>query len=510
MTVLSELGEAVMTRTLRRRWALTAALIAAGVASFAAEVTPRKLGTCGPPPRKNPERQTSAEGMPPLPLPATPLRRSEPKAEPAPPIMIAKLEYGTSQDWNTDPGDVDNLMRHCRYDLGLWYGWKTWNVNELVALHKAGKTSKIPILYISGHESFTFTTDQRAAIRQYVLDGGTLLGDACCGRPEFLASFRNEVRALFPDRSFDLLEVDHPIYRAFYPYTNVHYLSYDGGVKKETQGPPQLLGMNIGCRTAVILTPWDMSCGWDEHSHEHGSRVIPGDATRLGINIVSYVAGEKQLGEAQAVTREVQPSADDRPRQRFTLAQLRHQGDWDPDPNSVYQWLRHVAADSSLAVGFDLKFIDPNESQLAPYPFVYLTGHRDPKLTDEQVSALRKHLQSGGFLFINNCCGRSAFDQHVRTLCDRLFPDQALAAVPSNHPLLQSFFRVPEGHDRASGAPRPVELEGISIKDRLVLVYSKNDAVTQLKQVSDPFGNGYDAETCKRLGVNIVAYALQN
>ena len=112
--------------------------------------------------------------------------------------MIAKLEYGTSQDWNTDPGDVDNLMRHCRYELGLWYGWKTWNVNELVALHKAGKTSKIPILYVSGHEAFTFTPDQRAAIRQYVLDGGTLLGDACCGRPEFLASFRNEALDALP------------------------------------------------------------------------------------------------------------------------------------------------------------------------------------------------------------------------------------------------------------------------------------------------------------------------
>src|SRR5213593_4693014 len=104
-----------------------------------AQAADRKVGTCGPPPRKNPERQTSAEGMPPLPLPAVPLRRSEPKAEPTPPLMIAKLEYGTTQDWNTDPGDVDNLMRHCRYQLGLWYGWKQFNVNELVALHKANK-----------------------------------------------------------------------------------------------------------------------------------------------------------------------------------------------------------------------------------------------------------------------------------------------------------------------------------------------------------------------------------
>jgi hypothetical protein len=423
--------------------------------------------------------------------------------------MIAKLEYGTSQDWNTDPGDVDNLMRHCRYELGLWYGWKTWNVEELVALHKAGKPSKIPLLYVSGHEAFAFTPDQRAAIRQYVLDGGTLLGDACCGRPEFVASFRAEVRALFPDRAFDLLEVDHPIYRAFYPYTNVHYLEYDGGVKKEFQGPPQLMGLTIGCRTAVILTPWDMSCGWDEHTHEHGARLIPGDALRLGINIVSYVAGCRPLGEVQAVTRAIQAPAD-RPRQTFTLAQLRHQGDWNPDPNSVTQWLRQVAGDSSLAVGFDLKAVDATEAQLAPYPFLYLTGHRDPKLTDEEVSALRRHLQSGGFLFINNCCGRSAFDQQARALAGRIFPDQALAAIAPEHPLLRSFYTVTEARDRQSGAARPLELEGITVKDRLVLVYSKNDAVTQLKQVSDPFGNGYDADSCRKLAVNIVAYALQN
>src|SRR5438132_618623 len=183
----------------------------------------RKLGTCGPPPRKNPERQTSAEGMPPLPLPAVPLRRSEPKAEPAPPLMVAKLEYGDTQDWNTDPGDVDNLMRHVRSALGLWYGWKQMGMKELVELHKAGGQCKIPCLYISGHEAFTFSNDERAALVQYLVDGGTLLGDACCGRTEFATSFRTEVKKMFPLRAFDLLELDHPIFRAFHKYTAVNF-----------------------------------------------------------------------------------------------------------------------------------------------------------------------------------------------------------------------------------------------------------------------------------------------
>jgi hypothetical protein len=314
---------------------------------------------------------------------------------------------------------------------------------------------------------------------------------------------------MFSDRAFDVLEVDHPIYRAFYPYTNVHYRSFDGGVKHEFQGPPQMMGMNIGCRTAIILTPWDMSCGWDEHVHDHGSRLIPGDAIRLGINIVSYVAGIRQLGETQAVTREIQaPSL--RPRAEFTLAQLRHDGDWNPDPNSTQQWLRHVASESSLAVNFNLKHVDATESQIAAHPFLYLTGHRDPRFSDEQIAALRRHLQAGGFLFINNCCGRSAFDQHVRATVGRIFPDQPLTAVASDHSLLRSFAAIGECRDRQSGAPRPPEMEGIAVKDRLVLVYSKNDAITHLKQVSDPFGNGYDAESCRRLALNIVAYALQN
>jgi hypothetical protein len=447
--------------------------------------------------------------MPPLPLPATPLRRSEPKAEPAPPLLIAKLEYGVLQDWNTDPGDVDNLLRHCRYQLGVWYGWRHYNVTELVAQHRAKKPCTIPILYLSGHEAFEFTAAQREAIRQYVLDGGTLLGDACCGRPEFADSFRREVRAMFPDRAFERLEVDHPIFRAYYPYTNVHYMLYDGAAKKEFQGPPELLGMTVGCRTAVILTPWDLSCGWDEHTHPRGGRVIPGDAIRLGINLVSYVAALRPLGEVQAVTREIQAPVD-RPREKFTLAQLRHQGDWNPDPNSMYQWLRHVALDSSLAVGFDLKPVDAVEGRLAPYPFVFLTGHRDPGLSDREVAALRHHLQAGGFLFINNCCGRSTFDQHARRLIGQLFPDQKLTRIPPDHPLFHSFFTIQGARDRQGGAPRPVELEGITIKDRLVLVYSKNDMIGQLKQVSDPFGNGYDAESCRRLAVNVVAYALEN
>jgi Domain of unknown function (DUF4159) len=489
-----------------------AASLAAGLDTAPAEAQApagRKLGTCGPPPRKNPTRQTSAEGMPPLPLPAVPLRRSEPKAEPAPPLMIAKMEYGTTQDWNTDPGDIDNLMRHVRSAVGLWYGWKQMSMAELVAIYKAKKECKVPALYLSGHEGFEFTAAERAAVKQYLHDGGSLIADACCGRKEFSAAFRVEMKKMFPKRPMDRLELDHPVFRAFHKYQTVNFRTYRGTTKIDTVGPPDLFGVNLGCRAAVLFSPHDLSCGWDEHTHDHGDRLLPGDAIRLGINLVSYIAALRQVAEVQSVTREI-AGKNERKRAQFVLAQLRHQGDWDPDPNSTVQLLRTVSSVSSLAVAFDQRPVDAKEVQLAKYPFLYMTGLKDPRLTDEETGALRRHLQAGGFLFVNNCSGYAAFDKHVRGMVTRLFPDQKLEKIGKEHKLFKSFYNVTGGKDRQSGEPRDIELEGIRIKDRLVLVYSKNDLVTHLKLVSDPFGNGYDADTCRKMAVNVVSYAMQN
>ena len=69
-----------------------------------------------------------------------------------------------------------------------------------------------------------------------------------------------------------------------------------------------------------------------------------------------------------------------------------------------------------------LQAVDPTDARIAPYPFLFLTGFRDPRLTNEEVSALQRHLQAGGFLFINNCSGYQAFDRHARALLTRRRP----------------------------------------------------------------------------------------
>ncbi len=499
------------------RWSVTMVCLLAS-ATATATAAERKVGTIGPPPRKDPQRQTAAEGFPPLPLPAVPLRRSEPKAEPSPPIFFGKLVYGQTQDYMPNPGDLDNLLRHVRSQLDVWYGWQVLSLDDLVAMHAKGQRCQIPVLYITGYEAFELTSPQREALRDYLLDGGTLLGDATLGSPAFTASFRREILAMFPDRKLGVLQMDHPVMRGYYAYANVGYFTVNNGAHTRSEGPPHLLGMNLAARTAVILSPYDMTCGWDEfYAPAANERVpdaprtmamMPADALRMGINLVAYAAAQRRFAATQAVTR---PIAGEQPQRRaaLPLAQLRHQGDWNPDPNSLYQLLRFAAMDTSVPVDFELQAVDADVRQLADTPLVVMTGLDEPRLSEQEVAALRRHLQAGGFLFINNTSGFAKFDREARALVAQLFPDRELTQLPADHAIYHSLYEVTEMRDAGTGAARAAELEAITLDDRAVLVYSRNDTLAMLKGVHDPYANAYDAASARRLALNILCYAMK-
>ena len=63
--------------------------------------------TCIPlPPATPPAQHSSAEGLPPLPLPVVPLRRTEKKNPPRPPVLIAKIATKKQSDWATNQATV--------------------------------------------------------------------------------------------------------------------------------------------------------------------------------------------------------------------------------------------------------------------------------------------------------------------------------------------------------------------------------------------------------------------
>jgi len=482
-------------------------------------------GSCGPPPKAQPHRWKAGEGFPPLPLPgpATPLRRSEKKRPPAPPALIGKVEYGklvegtdekghryTYRDWTTDPSDVQSLMRQARQALTVEYRGVQTRLEQF-----SWDPAELPILYLTGHEGFEFDEEIRKKLLWYLQDGGMLLGDACCGMKAYRDSFIQEMCAIFPRRRMLPLTADHPVFSCFHKIEEVGFIGED---QRPFRGAPFLEGVHIGCRAAVIFTPYDLSCGWDNHRHDHGRRVWsdqtgPEDAIKLGINILAYCLASYQQGRQLAISKRYH-EADSEREEKFVFGQVIHGGDWDPDPDGAANLLKYMAANTALEVKFKRAAVDLSKLETFQHPILYLTGHDDFVLKDEEISSLRKFLGAGGVLLADACCGRKAFDAGFRREVARVLPTAKLERLPldspvyraTGTPLVKAEFtpRLKQQHPDWS-EPR---LEGIQYNGITAVIYSPIDLGCAWEDAEHPYGLGYEKKTGLRLGASVLLYAL--
>jgi len=465
---------------------------------------------CGPPPPPKPTRRKAAESYPPLPLPVVPLRRTEKKRPPAPPVLLAKLQYGERLravapdgeeyffwDWNSDPGDCDHLFAWANPRLGINFR------HEDFPLAQVSGALTVPAVYLHGHWGFTFSDEEAQGLRDYLLNGGTLFANAGCGNQKFIEAFQREIRKVFPDQTLFRLPPDHPLYYSFYPIDEVQYRPAVG----VPRGRPVIEGINIGCRTAVFFTPYDVACGWDGHSPESNKGYEIEDARRIGANFLAYVLQYRPLSQFLA-TPETQLTGPGGPYE-FTWAQIVHEGDWNPNPRGVTNFIRRLARETNATVDPAPKAVVLERTNLFDYPFLYLTGHRDFRFSATGVSKLRSYLQKGGFLLADSCCGRASFDLAFRREIQRVLPGAKLTLLPVDHPLFRPFHVVTEVQYTPDAEPRktPV-LEGITVGGHLVVVYSQYALGNGWEEFPHPFNEGYEPETAFKLGVNAIVYAL--
>ena len=329
------------------------------------------------------------------------------------------------RDWTTDPNDITNLIKLTNAALKIRYR-SVHTTFEKFSYNPA----EIPILYLTGHEAFELTDEQRKRLYWFVNDGGYLLGDACCGSDDFFNAFMSEMKRIFLDRPLRRLAPDHPLYVCHYRIPAVEMMIEGEEVGKK---PPELYGIDFGCRTAVFVTPYDLSCGWDGHEHSHGKRVRIADARRLGVNMMTYCLANYQLGRFLS-TQKVYHQEDEATRDEFVFAQVVHDGDWEPHANGVMALMRYVDTNSTVPIQFKRTGVRLDNPEILRYPLLYMSGHNDFTMTDTEVAGLRNYLRNGGILFANACCGRRAFDQAFRREMTRVLPEgvaQMRALAPS-------------------------------------------------------------------------------
>ncbi len=508
----------------RRRFLENVGMICA-IGSAAAELTVPRLAwgddnsgpiDCGPPPKAKDQHRTGGEGFAPLPLPATPLRRSEKKKPPAPPALIGKMGIGPVRwvtkegkrtmyrDWMTDPADVMTLLEWTNQKLGINY-----RAIESDFAHFSYDPRELPALLFAGHNKFTLTDEIRQKLGRYVADGGTILADACCGWKDFADCFRKEMEIIFPGRPLRKMLPEEPVFSAYYKLGQFTYKKGDGSTYSEG---PCLESIDFGCRSGVIFSPRDLTCGWDGHEHPRGLRVVIDEARQVGANLVTYILGSYQLGRFLSTTKvyyeATAPARDD-----FVFAQLIHEGDWDPDPSAVHNLLKHARDNSTLDVKFKRENVQLKDPKAATYPLLYMTGHREFAWSTEEVGRLQRYLKAGGLLLADACCGRLSFDMGFRREIAKVFPGQKLEKLPLDHPLYHSHYDIhaveytPRVREDFGPLDAP-ELEGITIDGRLVVAYSKFDIGNGWEQFPHAYSYGLKDDAAFQIGTNAIVYAI--
>ena len=471
---------------------------------------------CGPPPKAKPQHRTAGESFPPLPLPVTPLRRTEKKKPPSPPALIGKMAMGPIRwitrddkrvqyrDWKTDPADVNTLLQWTNQKLGINY-----RSIESDFVHFSYDPRELPAILLAGHNEFSIPADVRPKLARYVGDGGTIIGDACCGWNDFAESFRKEMELIFPGRPLRKMLPEEPLFASYYKLADLTYKKADGSTFTEE---PCLESIDFGCRSGVIFSPRDMTCGWDGHEHPRGTRVVIDVARQLGANLVTYILGTFQLGRFLSSTKvyyeATAPSRDD-----FVFAQLRHEGDWDPDPSAVHNLLKFARDNSTLEVKFKRENVRLTDAKAATCPLLYMTGHREFHWNQEEVARLQRYLKAGGILLADACCGRTSFDLAFRREIAKVFPQHNLQRLPADHPLYHCHYDVarveytPRVREDFGPLDAP-ELEGLTIDGRLAVVYSRFDLGNGWEQFPHAYSYGLRDEAALQIGTNAIVYAI--
>lgn len=195
--------------------------------------------------------------------------------------------------------------------------------------------------------------------------------------------------------------------------------------------------------------------------------------------------------------------------QEIALLKYSGGGDWYANPTALPNLIRFCNSNINTTLNPKPATVEPSNPDLFSYPFVHMTGHGNVLFSDADVNNLKKYLSSGGFLHIDDNYG---MDQYIRKEIKKIFPNNELVEIPSNHPIFQKPYLfangLPKIHEHEGKRPQAF---GIFIDNRLVLLYTfecdLGDGWEDAEVHNDPLAV---REKALKMGANIINYIFNN
>jgi hypothetical protein len=195
--------------------------------------------------------------------------------------------------------------------------------------------------------------------------------------------------------------------------------------------------------------------------------------------------------------------------QEIALLKYNGGGDWYANPTSLPNLIKFCNATINTKIKSKPRTVEPSSPDLLSYPFVHMTGHGNVVFNESEVTNLRNYLLAGGFLHIDDNYG---MDQYIRKEIKKIFPNENLVEIPSNHSIFQQPFvfanGLPKIHEHDGKRPQAF---GIVIENKIVLLYTYECDLGDGWE--DPEVNNDPVEVrtkALKMGANIINYIFTN
>ena len=149
-----------------------------------------------------------------------------------------------------------------------------------------------PLLYLTGHENFQLKPAEAANLKKYLDNGGLLFAEACCGRKGFDLSFRQLMRALYPQNPLQPIPADAPVFRE---PNDVRAAGVTPGLMQDlgqASVQPSLAGILIDGHVAVVYSKFGLAGGWEMSQSPYAHGYENAAAIRLGENILMHAISQ--------------------------------------------------------------------------------------------------------------------------------------------------------------------------------------------------------------------------
>jgi hypothetical protein len=195
--------------------------------------------------------------------------------------------------------------------------------------------------------------------------------------------------------------------------------------------------------------------------------------------------------------------------QEIALVKYSGGGDWYANPTSLPNLVKYCNQTINTKISLKVATVEVGSSEIFSYPFVHMTGHGNVVFSPNDVENLKNYLNSGGFLHIDDNFG---MDEYIRKEIKKVFPNNELKEIPSNHEIFQGPNLFPNGlpkiHEHENKRPQAF---GIFIENKLVLLYTfecdLGDGWEDKEVHNDPDSV---REKALKVGANIINYVFKN